>query len=505
MNKNLHKNNHRGKKPMIKNKVRQEICLLLVVLLIVSLASGQTVYAASNKQHSNNQKTMEETSSILSAIEQPSINDDQTGFPALPNNIPSLNTEDVYLLANGDSYELQVSHAVHASYELLADVEQIPIVILSNESAQSVTITPSAPGQTVLSVTATAADGSQTILTCRIIVSELSIEKESVDLYLNDSDPSEDLAVKGIELDTVYYGSGDEWKDYSIRDAMIYETGCSIRVGNPKVADAYFSDGTIHISAKSKGITNIRMNIYGVSLSVRVTIHHYTLNKYAINTYLGSDIKNLKLKGAGNHKVTWSTGNKRVASVSKTGIVTINGIGTTKITAKVNGRKVVCIVSVSTRTAYRVVRDARAITNKKNIQYSQQKRMSSNYYDCSSLVYRCYRIYGLRFGYTHPTWAPTAADEGRWCAATKHLVSEQAVTILDCKLVPGDTIYYSFNGNNGRYRNIDHTAIFAGYAYDASIGYYGTVIEASSSSNTVTERMYYASDSIQLIGRPSKK
>lgn len=475
---------------MKKNRVRIEICLLLVVLLLTSLAFGQTVYAASYEPYNVNQSETETAIPILTTV---------------PNSNPRLYTDNVYLLAGGNSYELQVENAVSASYKLLAEVTEKPIVLLSNESAQSVTITPSAPGQTVLSVTAVGADGIQTALTCRITVSELFLEKESIDLYLNDADPSEDLAVNGVELDTVYYGSGDEWKDTSIRDAMIYETGCSIRVGNPKVADAYFSDGTIHISGKSKGITNIKMNIYGVSRSIRVTVHHYTLNKYTINTYLGSGIKNLKLKGASNHKVDWTTGNKRVASVSKTGIVTINGIGTTKITAKVNGRKVLCIVSVSSRTAYRVVKDARAITKKKNIQYSQQKRMSSNYYDCSSLVYRCYRIYGLRFGYTHPTWAPTAAEEGRWCAITNHLVAEQAVPILDCKLVPGDTIYYSFNGNNGRYRNIDHTAIFAGYAYDTSIGYYGTVIEASSSSNTVRERMYYASDSIQCIGRPSKK
>lgn len=474
---------------MIKNRVRMEICLLLVVLLLISLASGQTVYAASYEPYNHPEATESEISIL----------------PADPNSIPKLHTEILYLLASGNPYELQVENAVSASYELLAEELQAPIVTLSKESAQSVTITPVAAGQTVLSVTAVAADGSQIILTCRIMVSELFLEKDSVELYLNDPDPSEDIAVEGIELDTVYYGSGDTWTDTSIRDAMIYETGCSIKVGNPKVADAYFSDGTIHISGKSKGITNVKINIYGVQQSIRVTVHHYTLNKYTINTYLGSGIKNLKLKGAGSHKVTWTTGNKRVASVSKTGIVTIHGIGTTKITAKVNGRKVLCIVSVSSRTAYRVVKDARAITEKKNIQYSQQKRMSRNYYDCSSLVYRCYRTYGLRFGYTHPTWAPTAAEEGRWCVTTNHLVAQQAVPVFDCKLVPGDTIYYSFNGNNGRYRNIDHTAIFAGYAYDTSIGYYGTVIEASSSSNTVTERMYYASDSIQFIGRPSKK
>ena len=130
--------------------------------------------------------------------------------------------------------------------------------------------------------------------------------------------------------------------------------------------------------------------------------------------------------------------------------------------------------------------------------------MSPKYYDCSSLVYRCYRPYGIRFGYTNPSWAPTAADEAYWCAVTGRKISSEAIEILNCKLIPGDTIYYSFEGDNGRYLDIDHTAIFSGYAYDADFGYYGTVIEASSTSNTVAERMYYASDSIRLIGRPAK-
>ena len=253
---------------MIKNRVRMEICLLLVVLLLISLASDQTVYAASYEPYNHPEATESEISIL----------------PADPNSIPKLHTEILYLLASGNPYELQVENAVSASYELLAEELQAPIVTLSKESAQSVTITPVAAGQTVLSVTAVAADGSQIILTCRIMVSELFLEKDSVELYLNDPDPSEDIAVEGIELDTVYYGSGDTWTDTSIRDAMIYETGCSIKVGNPKVADAYFSDGTIHISGKSKGITTLKINIYGVQQSIRVTFHHYTLNKYTINT-----------------------------------------------------------------------------------------------------------------------------------------------------------------------------------------------------------------------------
>lgn len=517
---------------MIKEKVRKEICLLLILAVIISLTSSHAVYAAAAGPAVSSQKlTTKESASrsergsipvspasadthLTVNTDIPDVNEptvkassvdqtDPTGQPAVNSSQPVLNTTQLHLIAGGAPYELHVANAVNANYELSAVYPSI--ATLSNVTTQSVTITPIAAGQTVLSVSAVAADGSQVELSCQIIISELSLTTEAVDLYINDTDPSTDVTIQGIDLDTVYYESGDEWKDERIRDVMNESSQCTIRTGNPKVADAWFSDGSIHIKGLARGITNVRIKIYDVPLSIRVSVHHYTLNKYTINTYIGSSMKSLKVKGTDGHKVIWVSGNKKVATVSKTGIVTIKGVGTTKITAKVNGRKVICIVSVSSKTAYRVVRDARAISKKKNIQYSQAMRMSKNYYDCSSLVYRCYKPYGIRFGYTHPTWAPTAADECRWCVISGHQVSAQAESILSCKLRAGDTIYYSFNGNNGRYLNIDHTAIFAGYEYDPSIGYYGTVIEASSSSNTVTERMYYDSDSIKLIGRPSRK
>ncbi|MDE7312249.1 MAG: Ig-like domain-containing protein, partial [Eubacterium sp.] len=492
-------NIERGKE-MIKDNVRKECCLFLILALAVSLFFIRPVSVKGAVD-------LENDGSAYSAPEGEDLKDpfsenEMPESPVMPTNVPKINTTQLYLLFGGDAYELQVENAATTYYELAKSSQ--PVVALSNETAQSVTITPLAAGQTVLYVTAVGNDGVQTVLTCQITVSALTLSSENITLYMNDEDPSEEIRIEGVDLDAIYYGTGEEWEEVTLRDAMNTGTKCSIRPGNPKVADAYFSDGYIYIRGISKGVTNIRMQIYGVSRSVRVTVQHYTLNKYTINTYQGSGIKNLKLRGAGSHKVTWVSGNKNVASVSKTGIVSVKGIGTTKITAKVNGRKVVCIVSVSSKTAYRAIRDARAITKLKNIQYSQEKRMSKNYYDCSSLVYRCYRPYGIRFGYTHPTWAPTAADEARWCSSKRHLVAEKAVDLLSCKLIPGDTIYYSFNGNNGRYLDIDHTALFAGYAYDDEIGFYGTVIEASSSSNTVTERMYYASDSIRMIGRPSK-
>ena len=521
------------KENMNKKKVMKELCLLLVFALIVSLGSVQTAFAANDLSEkasdmliTTNSVTdgISTDSQITDGVEadssdtdgssadviaidtpttEPSVTDTPvTEEPTVDTRVPILQTDSVYLVAGGDTYELQVKDALSASFAIRS--EDTSVVSLSNETAQSVTITPLSKGHAVLTVTAIGHDQNVSTLTCKITVSELSVSKELVEIYMNDNNTTKAVALRGANLDAVYYGNGDEWEE-SLQDSMATNVYCSVRVGNDEVANAYCEDGYIYIQGLSKGTTNVRLDFYGVKLSIKVKVYHYTLNKYTINTYVGSPNKTLKVKGAGNNKVTWNTGKTRVATVSSKGVVTIHGIGTTKITAKVNGRRVFCIVSVSSKTACRVVKKARAISNIPGIQYSQAMRMSDRYYDCSSLVYRCYRDFGIRFGYTHPTWAPTAADEGRWCMSTNHVVSNGSTDILNCRMVPGDTIYYSFNGNNGRYLNIDHTAIFSGYEYDENIGYYGNVIEASSSRNGVVERMYLPGNSIQLIGRPSKQ
>ncbi len=509
---------------MNSNKARTEFSLLLIFMLIITSALSQNVHAAKVKtasadniscqtavpEYISDTDTYTDTNESGTnnqdfsnpAENESDINDNGTDETSVCYDVPVLNTSTLNLIAGGNSYEVYLKNAVSASYEL--DTEGSAFVTLSNETAQSVTVTPIASGNAVLTVTATGYDLTQTVLTCQISVSKLFLSENLVEIYMNDDDHSTDVIIQGINPDAVYYGSGDIWDD-SFRDDLSYSTQCSIDIGNNEVARAYFRDGEIHIIGYAKGITNVRGSIYGVSFSIKVKVYHYTLNKYTVNTYKGSAPKTLKVKGAGSEKVTWAAGNKNVADVSNHGIVTIKGIGATKINAKVNGRKLSCIVAVSSKTASRAVKNARVISMKKNIKYSQAQRMSKNYYDCSSLVYRCYASLGIRFGNTNPHWAPTAAEEGRWCAATKKLAASQPVDILSCKLVPGDTIYYSFNGNNGRYLNIDHTAIFAGYAYDESIGYYGTVIEASSSRNAVVERMFYTGNTIKLIGRPSKK
>lgn len=54
----------------------------------------------------------------------------------------------------------------------------------------------------------------------------------------------------------------------------------------------------------------------------------------------------LKLENAGDEKITWTSGNKKIASVTSKGTVTAKSEGTVKVTAKQNGKKYVCTITV---------------------------------------------------------------------------------------------------------------------------------------------------------------
>lgn len=81
--------------------------------------------------------------------------------------------------------------------------------------------------------------------------------------------------------------------------------------------------------------------------------------------------------------------------------------------------------------------------------YSQAHRDEEGWYDCSSLVYRCYAEAGITC-----LNGLTAAEEARYLV-------EHGMTVSREELQPGDIIFYSYEAN-GRYRNISHVAIYIG-------------------------------------------
>lgn len=111
-------------------------------------------------------------------------------------------------------------------------------------------------------------------------------------------------------------------------------------------------------------------------------------------------------------------------------------------------------------------------------QYSQEKRYEEGYYDCSSLVLRCYREFGLELPLTASTQGKFIVDNG--------------LTVEAGMLMPGDLIFYSYE-NNGQFMNISHVAIYIGN---------GRMVHAANTARGVVEDPVVYSN-INLYGRPS--
>ena len=115
--------------------------------------------------------------------------------------------------------------------------------------------------------------------------------------------------------------------------------------------------------------------------------------------------------------------------------------------------------------------------------YSQAKRDSGDYYDCSSLTYYSYKEAGITLSYHGSN---TAASQGQ-------LLSDRGCEVDYEDIQPGDLIFYSFT-RNGRYQNISHVAVYAGNGY---------LVDASSSKGCVVFRPVYSTGKIVMCGRPS--
>ena len=114
--------------------------------------------------------------------------------------------------------------------------------------------------------------------------------------------------------------------------------------------------------------------------------------------------------------------------------------------------------------------------------YSQEKRNSGSYYDCSSLAYYSWKDAGADISYGGAT---TAAAEAQG-------LDQAGKTVSFDQLQPGDLIFYSFAGN-GRYKNISHVAVYVGN---------GRVVEALNERLGVVYRDVKSTGKIVMIGRP---
>ena len=114
--------------------------------------------------------------------------------------------------------------------------------------------------------------------------------------------------------------------------------------------------------------------------------------------------------------------------------------------------------------------------------YSQAKRDSGDYYDCSSLAYYAWKAAGKNISYKGSN---TAAEEARGLNAAGKEVAYKEIR-------PGDLIFFSYC-KNGRYKNISHVAIYVGG---------GKVVEAKSEKYGVVYGDVPNKNCIVMVGRP---
>lgn len=101
------------------------------------------------------------------------------------------------------------------------------------------------------------------------------------------------------------------------------------------------------VTAKNAGIAVITAKVGSKKYTCKITVEAPKISKTSISLTVGGKYT-LKITGT-KQKVTWSSSNKAVATVSGKGIVVAKKAGTTKITAKVGTKKYTCSVSVKSK------------------------------------------------------------------------------------------------------------------------------------------------------------
>lgn len=119
----------------------------------------------------------------------------------------------------------------------------------------------------------------------------------------------------------------------------------TFKSSNSKVA-AVNSNGKA--TAKAKGNATVTAKTSKVTWTYKIKVEKPKLNNSRLSVYTKTS-KQLKLKGT-SRKVTWSSSAPSVVSVNKKGKITARRTGKATITAKVNGVKYKCKVTVKARS-----------------------------------------------------------------------------------------------------------------------------------------------------------
>lgn len=240
------------------------------------------------------------------------------------------------------------------------------------------------------------------------------------------------------------------------------------------------SNGTV-TAGQMSGKTTVNVTVDGKTIKHTIHVTNPSLRRTDA-TLTPKKKTRITLSGVSSHsKITYRSRKTSVATVNKSGVVTARGHGNTEIVVTADGNTFIFRVSVFSKRAIDACNTGYSIINSST--YSQARRMSPGFYDCSSLVFRSYGCDAGLLGGT-PSWAPTAASMAQHLESAGKVLSYHGLS--STKLRPGDLIFYRSSSSNGRYKNIYHVSMYYGNGYRLE----------------KPLRSYYPESNIAMIARP---
>lgn len=362
--------------------------------------------------------------------------------------IPKLKEEQIFLAVGGDKGQIK---AVNGKIKDCTSLDTGIITVTKKG-----TITGKKAGTAAILVSVLGTDNEYYALYCEVIVMNPKLSEEIV-ILKGSGDLDALLTIDGL------IGSIEDKN-------IICKSSESDIASVEKKADG------IYIYGNKTGKAEITVEVYGKKLTCNVSVASYGLENQVFTLAKGKS-KTIKVSNSSN-TITWKSSDKKIATVNSKGKITAKGIGNAVITGKAGEETYTCYVSVAANEAIKAVEKAYISIG---AMYSQAKRMEEGYFDCSSLTWRCYSPYDVFIG--NETWAPTAADQAKWCVENDKIIAEKAVEIEELTLVPGDLVFYAKEESNGRFKNIYHVALFAGYeiveSADGEVRLKGNIVDAN--------------------------
>ncbi|WP_026834715.1 Ig-like domain-containing protein [Eubacterium xylanophilum] len=221
----------------------------------------------------------------------------------------------------------------------------------------------------------------------------------------------------------------------------------------------WINDTNLYVSASSGGKSTLTVTIGGKVFVINVNITEIAINKTSVVLKKGGKVT-LKVNGT-KKKASWTTSNKKVATISKKGVVKAKKVGNVIIKGKLGDAYFASVISVVKSKMTKVIKRAKYIGG--NWKYSQPKRMTEGFYDCSSLVWKSYSLANIKFG--NKNYAPVAAELAKYIKSNGKVLTNKYTKkqVQSLKFRPGDLMFEP-GAKNGRYKGIYHVEMFVGYA-----------------------------------------